>query len=45
MRVARLLARFDIIPETIRVASRTPKGYQRIRFDDAFLRYLPQEES
>ena len=42
--VARLLARFDIIPETIRVGGRTPKGYQRVRFDDAFLRYLPQAE-
>ena len=41
--VARLLARFDIIPETIRVSDRTPKGYQRARFDDAFRRYLAQE--
>jgi hypothetical protein len=41
--VARLLARFDIIPETIRVNDRTPKGYQRARFDDAFRRYLAQE--
>jgi putative DNA primase/helicase len=42
--VARLLARFDIIPETIRVGARTPKGYQRVRFGDAFLRYLPPAE-
>jgi hypothetical protein len=39
------LARFDIIPETIRVGARTPKGYQRVRFDDAFLRYLPRVEA
>ena len=43
--VARLLARFNIIPETIRVSDRTPKGYQRARFDDAFLRYLPHDGS
>jgi len=43
--VARLLTRFNIIPETIRVSDQTPKGYQRARFDDAFLRYLPQEGS
>jgi len=43
--VARLLARFAIVPETIRVSDRTPKGYQRARFDDAFLRYLPQNSS
>jgi hypothetical protein len=38
--LARLLARFAIGPETIRVGDRTPKGYQRIQFDDAFRRYL-----
>ena len=39
--VARLLVRFNIVPETIRVGDRTPKGYLRARFDDAFQRYLP----
>jgi hypothetical protein len=43
--VARLLARFGINTETIRVSDRTPKGYQRARFDDAFLRYLPPNGS
>jgi Protein of unknown function (DUF3631) len=33
--LARLLARFAIGPETMRVGDRTPKGYQRIQFDDA----------
>jgi putative DNA primase/helicase len=42
--VARLLARFNIVPDTIRVGDRTPKGYQRARFDDAFQRYLPPGE-
>jgi putative DNA primase/helicase len=41
--LARLLARFAIGPETIRVGERTPKGYQRIQFEDAFKRYLPHQ--
>ena len=38
--IARLLARFAIAPETIRVNDRTPKGYRRSQFEDAFERYL-----
>jgi putative DNA primase/helicase len=43
--LARLLAPFTIAPETIRMGDRTPKGYQRARFEDAFSRYLPQERA
>jgi putative DNA primase/helicase len=43
--LARLLARFAISPETIRVSDRTPKGYQRTQFEDAFRRYLPRRGS
>lgn len=38
--VARLLARFKIIPDTIRLGDRTLKGYQLAHFHDAFSRYL-----
>ena len=41
--LARMLVPFRIVPDTIRVGDRTPKGYQRAHFDDAFTRYLPQE--
>ena len=34
--LARMLAPFRIVPDTIRVGDRTPKGYQRAHFDDAF---------
>lgn len=43
--LARMLARFAISPETIRMGDRTPKGYQRARFADAFRRYLPGDGS
>jgi putative DNA primase/helicase len=39
--LARLLAPFGITPDTIRTGDRTPKGYQRAHFEDAFSRYLP----
>ena len=41
--LARMLAPFRIVPDTIRVGDRTPKGYQRAHFDDAFSRYLRPE--
>jgi hypothetical protein len=43
--LARLLAPFGIVPATIRTGDRTPKGYQRAQFDDAFVRYLPDPGS
>lgn len=39
--LARLLAPFKIVPATIRVGDRTPKGYLLSQFEDAFIRYLP----
>ena len=42
--LARLLAPFGIAPATIRTATGTPKGYQLAQFDDAFARYLPDDE-
>lgn len=42
-RLARILSRFEIAPGTIRVGGRTPKGYNRRDFEDAFSRYLPTE--
>ncbi len=43
--LARLLAPFRIKPGTIRTSLGTPKGYQVAQFEDAFLRYLPGEDS
>jgi hypothetical protein len=42
--LARLLAPFGIAPTTIRVGEQTPKGYQPAQFEDAFARYLPEQE-
>ena len=39
--LARLLARFQIRPSSIRIESNTPKGYLLAQFADAFSRYLP----
>jgi len=39
-RLARLLRPFDITPHSIRLEDKTPKGYERADFDDAFRRYL-----
>ena len=41
--LARLLAPYEIKPETIRTGDRTPKGYRLAQFEDAFSRYLHQE--
>lgn len=39
--VARLLARYDIAPKTLRAESDRGKGYEIHQFTDAFERYLP----
>ena len=39
-RLARLLRGYSILPHSIRVGEKTPKGYERGDFRDAFLRYL-----
>ena len=39
--IARLLKPFGIKPKSIRVGTRTPKGYLKEWFEDVFTRYLP----
>ncbi|MCH8314268.1 MAG: DUF3631 domain-containing protein, partial [Nitrospinae bacterium] len=39
--IARLLKPFGITPKSIRVGTRTPKGYLKEWFEDVFTRYLP----
>jgi uncharacterized protein DUF3631 len=41
--LARLLKPLKIVPDSIRVGDRTPKGYYLAQFEDVFRRYLPQE--
>jgi Protein of unknown function (DUF3631) len=41
--LARLLKAFHIAPDTLRIGDRTPKGYYRHRFDEAWQRYLASE--
>lgn len=43
--LARLLARFDIVPTSTRIGDRTPKGYARGQFVDAWARYLAPPEA
>ncbi len=44
--LARLLHPFGILSGSVRLADgRTPKGYLRARFEDAFARYLPQKSA
>ena len=40
-KLARMLAPFGITPGTIRVESKTPKGYYLRDFEDSFARYVP----
>jgi hypothetical protein len=41
--LARLLSAYGIRSKTVRLGpSKTPKGFERAQFDDAFARYLPQ---
>lgn len=42
--LARLLSPFEIKPGTIRTSVGTPKGYRLAQFEDAFVRYLPEEK-
>jgi hypothetical protein len=42
-KLARLLGKYTITPDTIRIADRTPRGYELKDFQDAFRRYLPSE--
>ena len=42
-KLARLLHPFGIFPTSIRIEKRTPKGYMRSDFEDAFERYLAFE--
>jgi putative DNA primase/helicase len=39
--LARLLKPLKIVPDSVRVGDRTPKGYYLMQFEDAFRRYLP----
>ena len=43
--VARLLKPFSIAPKSIRVGNRTPKGYEKRNFKDAFARYIPAQSA
>ena len=43
--LAKLLAPYGIKPKTVRVNGRTPKGYDKSQFVDAFARYLPDPEN
>ncbi len=38
--IARLLREFKIVPDTVRIGERTPKGYYLSQFAEAFERYL-----
>lgn len=41
--LARLLSAYGVRSKTVRLGpSKTPKGFERAQFDDAFARYLPQ---
>jgi hypothetical protein len=44
-KLARLLARFVIVPHSVRVDDKTPKGYELDDFRDAFERYLPNTDT
>lgn len=43
--IAALLRPYGITPKTVRVGGRTPKGYERQQFIDAWARYVPTPES
>jgi len=44
-KLARLLGRFVIVPHTVRMGDKTPRGYERGAFLDAFERYLPATDA
>jgi len=41
--LARLLKPFRVIPDSVRVGNRTPKGYYRFQFEEPWQRYLAAE--
>jgi Protein of unknown function (DUF3631) len=41
--LARLLKPFGVIPDSVRIGDRTPKGYRRHQFDEPWRRYLAAE--
>jgi putative DNA primase/helicase len=43
--LAKLLRRFQVFPDTIRVGDETPRGYLLADFTEAFARYLPESPS
>jgi hypothetical protein len=43
-RLARELKSFGIYPKGIRVGDKTPKGYERSQFQDAWSRYLKPDD-
>lgn len=43
--IAALLRPYGITPKTMRIGDRTPKGYERRQFTDAWARYAPTSES
>jgi hypothetical protein len=43
-KLARLLKPFEIFPHSVRMDDKTPKGYEREDFQDAFRRYLRGED-
>lgn len=44
-KLARLLGRFGIVPHSVRLGDKTPKGYELDDFQDAFGRYLPASDT
>jgi len=42
--LARVLKPFGIIPNSVRIGTATPKGYERAAFAEAWSRYLPASE-
>ncbi len=43
--LAKMLKPFDVHPKVVRIAARTPRGYTREDFEDAWKRYLPKNPS
>jgi hypothetical protein len=43
-KLARLLGPFSVVPHSIRIGDRTPKGYQIEDFQDAWKRYVPEQD-
>lgn len=41
VKLARLLGPFGVVPHSVRIGDKTPRGYQREDLEDAWQRYLP----